>query len=332
MTHAITTDAALEEHIGKASPLIHQKAISWLDEGALGWIAASPLMIASIADGERIGVTLGGGPPGWASGDTHELLLPAAMIDDPGLVRAGASFGSSFLIPSIREVVRVNGRIASNDGDLIRVQVEECYLHCGKALIRSAFWKALPSDGAPDDMSTFSAASRFMALATANADGQADLSPKGDPAGQMAQCRSDAMWFADRPGNKRIDSFRNIVTRPGVAAILIIPGSTRVAHVVGEARIVDDPDVRACFTVDDKVPALATGIHHFTADLWESAALARAGLWPAPPAPANVKAARIALGHIKFAQSEEARMVAQAMSAPGVVEGALEADYEKNLY
>ena len=58
-------------------------------------------------------------------------------------------------------------------------------MHCAKALIRSDFWKAEPRDDAPAATDAFVAASRFMALATIDLAGGADLSPKGDPAGRL---------------------------------------------------------------------------------------------------------------------------------------------------
>ena len=48
----------------------------------------------------------------------------------------------------------------------------------------------------------------LMTLATIDAAGHADLSPKGDPAGSMAHIDGDRFWFADRPGNRRAYSLR----------------------------------------------------------------------------------------------------------------------------
>ncbi|WP_443971467.1 hypothetical protein [Sphingobium sp. CR28] len=63
---------------------------------------------------------------------------------------------------------------------------------------------------APDlaSLATFAEHCRFLALATSNSDGYADLSPKGDPAGLIVKIEGNTLRFADRPGNKRIDSFR----------------------------------------------------------------------------------------------------------------------------
>lgn len=329
---AITDLAMLEERVGTPSPLVFMKMTDRLDEGALGWIAASPLMIASFADARDVSVTLGGGRAGWAGGDARELRLPAAALDDPSLAVPGTSFGSSFLVPSLNEILRVNGRVAANDGRSIAVEVEECYIHCGKALIRSDFWAPRTPQPGPDELPSFAQATRFMALATVDAAGRGDLSPKGDPAGLMVRLDGDTLWFADRPGNKRIDSFRNIVSQPKVAALLVTPGTVRVAEVTGVARIDDDEEIRDRFAVGDKVPELATGIAATTARLRDSASLVRAALWPARAAPAEVNAGKIAVGHLKLAKAEAAQAAAEKMAAPGVAEAAMQADYRNNLY
>src|SRR3546814_2019229 len=84
-----------------------------------------------------------------------------------------------------------------------------------------------------------------MALATIDAAGRADLSPKGDPAGAMAHIAGDQLWFADRPGNRRADSFRNIIAQPLIAAALLIPGSSHIAIIRGTAMLTDDATARS---------------------------------------------------------------------------------------
>jgi uncharacterized protein len=332
VSEIIATVAALEERIGKASELVRLKSIDHLDEGALNWIKASPLMFAGFGDARRLALTLGGGDPGWAEGDAHELRLSALKLDDHALAQPGSSFGSIFLIPSISEILRVNGRVAEIDRGQIRVSIEECYFHCGKALIRSSFWDASDGAIAPDGVSAFASAGRFLALATIDTQGRADLSPRGDPAGAMTCFEDGTLWFADRPGNKRVDSFRNIMVQPRVAAAIIIPGSAQVIRILGNARITEDEPLRARFAVNGKIPALVTGIDHLTVERRESSALARADLWPAPTAPAHINPAKIAIAHMKLNKSADARLAGAAMSEPGVMERELAKEYKKNLY
>lgn len=59
----------------------------------------------------------------------------------------------------------------------------------------------------------------------------------------------EACLGADRPGNRRADSFRKILTQPHVAAAVLVPGCLRVALVSGRARISTAAAVRAAVSV-----------------------------------------------------------------------------------
>jgi uncharacterized protein len=332
---AITTVAELESVIGRTPPPMHLKVIDHLDVGALRWISASQLMFAGFGDGSGVGITLAGSAPGFASGDAQELRVPLALLDDPALAQPGAAFGALFLLSGIGETLRVNGRVAGIDADHVRFAVDECYGHCAKALIRSELWAAQPAH-APDDSAAFVAASRFLALATIGAEGRADLSPKGDPAGCMAQLDGDVLWFADRPGNRRVDSFRNVVEQPNIALALLIPGANRIAVVRGQARLTTDATARERFTVKDKTPLLAIGVEIETLDLRESPALARAGLWPVHTE-TDIDPAELFVEHIKLnkAGGIGASLARATLSVPGVtglLKKGLDKDYRDNLY
>lgn len=274
--------ATLEDCIGKTPGPMHLKVIDHLDAGALRWLAASPLMFAGFAAPDGVRVTLGGGEPGFVQPVSEKRLrIPADRIDDPGPAREGQGFGCLFLIPTIGETLRINGHIAAAGGGAIEIEVAECYVHCAKALIRSDFWTADPPGDVPTDPQGFLPACRFIALASADSEGHADVSPKGDPAGSLIRLTDDGAWFADRPGNRRADSFRNMLTQPRVAVAALVPGSTRIALLGGAARITRDEHVRAAFAVKEKTPVLATCIEQPQIRLFTSATLERARLWPA---------------------------------------------------
>jgi len=315
---AINTIAALESIIGKTPPPMHLKVIDQLDAGALRWIAQSPLMFAGFGDGAGIDMTLAGGAPSFADGDQHELRLPVAFLDDPDLARPGAAFGSLLLLPGIGETLRVNGRVTTIDADHAHIAVEECYGHCAKALIRSELWAAQPVQ-APDDPAAFVASCRFIALATIAPEGRADMSPKGDPAGRMAHLDGDVLWFADRPGNRRVDSFRNIVCKPDVALALLVPGATRICVVRGRAQLTTDRSARERFTVEGKTPLLAIRVAIEAMSLQESTALARAKLWPAE-LQSDIDPANVFVEHIKLnkAGGVGAALARASLSVPGM--------------
>ena len=84
------------------------------------------------------------------------------------------------------------------------------------------------------------AASPFCLVATADADGNCDVSPKGDPAGFTVVLDERTIAIPERPGNRRADGFHNILDNPHVGLIYLIPGRTDTLRVNGRARLVRD--------------------------------------------------------------------------------------------
>jgi len=279
-------------------------------------------------------ITIGGGAPGFVEiADPTRLRLAPALLDAPELARENHSIGALFLIPGLGETLRINGRIVAVSDAAIEVGVEECYVHCAKALIRSNFWSARPQDQVPSAVTEFLSAARFLALATINDKGRADVSPKGDPAGLTIRLAKDAAWFADRPGNRRADSFRNVLTQPRVAIAALAPGMTHVVVLGGKARLSTDGDVRSAFAVREKSPLLATCIEHPEMRMYDSAALARARLWPAPER-SVIDAAAVLTQHVKLSKSRglQATLARTLLSVPGMMQKGLDRDYKDNLY
>ena len=85
------------------------------------------------------------------------------------------------------------------------------------------------------------AASSFCVLATSDAEGRLDASPKGDPAGQLVHVLDDTtLAIAERPGNRRVDGYRNVLANPHVGLLFLIPGRDDTLRVNGRARLVSD--------------------------------------------------------------------------------------------
>jgi uncharacterized protein len=327
--------AALEACIGRTPGSMHVKVIDHVDAGAQRWLAASPLMVAGFGTRNGIAISLGGGKPGFVGvAGAARLRLPAALLDNPDFASEGQGFAGLFLVPTIGETLRINGRVANVEGGAITIAVEECYVHCAKALIRSDFWCATPQPVVPSEAAQFLAASRFIALATIDSNGRADVSPKGDPAGTMIRLSEGSAWLADRPGNRRADSFRNILTQPHVAIAALIPGTTGIGLISGEARMTSDESARAGFTVQGKVPLLVTSIERPRAQIRESAALERAQLWPVRAPAEAIDPAAIMISHVKLSKERglQAAIARTAVSVPGLMRRGLAYDYKTNLY
>ena len=85
------------------------------------------------------------------------------------------------------------------------------------------------------------AASPFCLLGTADGAGNCDVSPKGDPAGQLAYVLDErTIAIAERPGNRRVDGYQNVITNPHVGLIFLVPGRADTLRINGRARLVSD--------------------------------------------------------------------------------------------
>jgi predicted pyridoxine 5'-phosphate oxidase superfamily flavin-nucleotide-binding protein len=297
----ITTAAQLDECLGSIPGAVNLKVIDHLDAEAMRWLGASTIAFVAGAHAEGTAVTLAGAGPGFARAPTpSRLSLSRDHVDDLTVLRAGCGVGLLFLVPGVGETLRVNGRVAAIASDELAVDVEEVFLHCAKALLRSSFWLASPGADAPHAAHAFLQAARFVAIATANAEGHADLSPKGDPAGSMLRVSDAGVSYAERPGNRRADSLRNMLTQPRVSALALIPGCSTVATVRGRARLLSDDVACAPHVVAGKRPKLVTRMEDVTTTLRESAALRRAQPWPLRTTEHGIDPAAVFVAHVKL--------------------------------
>ena len=111
-----------------------------------------------------------------------------------------------------------------------------------------------------EDCIRFIARSPFMVLASTGRSGHLDLSPKGDPAGFVQVLDDKTLALPDRPGNRRIVTFRNILENPNVGLIFFVPGEGETLRVGGKAIIVRDRILRESMALNRRVPELATVI------------------------------------------------------------------------
>ncbi|MQY13193.1 hypothetical protein SRB5_33360 [Streptomyces sp. RB5] len=94
-------------------------------------------------------------------------------------------------------------------------------------------------------------------VATADADGACDASPKGDPAGFTVVLDDRTIALPERPGNRRADGYRNILANPHVGLLFVLPGRPDTLRVNGRARIVRDAPFFDDMTVKGHRPRLA---------------------------------------------------------------------------
>ena len=159
----ITSREALRSVIREPSELVIAKEINFLDEHCKSLIALSPfILIATSNKKGRCDVSPKGDPPGFVQvlSDKH-LAIPDrpgnARLDSVENILENPHIGLLFVIPGTRETLRINGKatIIQDDEVLdkgmvdgkrptlaIGVEVQEAFIHCAKAFIRSNLWKS----------------------------------------------------------------------------------------------------------------------------------------------------------------------------------------------
>jgi uncharacterized protein len=104
------------------------------------------------------------------------------------------------------------------------------------------------------------AASPLGFVATTDAQGRVDVSPKGDPPGFVHVIDDTTIAIPERPGNKRVDGYLNVLERPHVGTLFLIPGRGDTLRINGTARILADADYFDALAVQGKRPILALEI------------------------------------------------------------------------
>jgi uncharacterized protein len=133
-----------------------------------------------------------------------------------------------------------------------------------------------------DNARVFIEKSPFITIATANTAGNMDVSPKGDPAGFVKILNSKTLAIPDRPGNKKADTFTNIIANPKVGLIFMIPGINETLRVNGEAKIVTDRQVLELLSCEGKMPTFAIIVTVKENFMHCAKCMIRSKLWQAP--------------------------------------------------
>lgn len=159
--HLVANVEQLRAVIPAPNPAVRRKVSNVLDESARQFIGESPLMFVSTTDRQfNLDVSPKGDLPGFVRVESPSTLLIPERSGNrltygfQNIIETG-SIGLIFLIPGVRETLRVNGAaVITRDPALLRefvangkeallctrVTVKECFFHCGKALIRSNLW------------------------------------------------------------------------------------------------------------------------------------------------------------------------------------------------
>jgi PPOX class probable FMN-dependent enzyme len=125
----------------------------------------------------------------------------------------------------------------------------------------------------------FIARSPFVLVGSSDAAGNIDVSPKGDAPGFVQVLDDKTLAVPERPGNRRADTFRNLLQNPHCGLIFLIPGKRETLRVSGQAMIVRDADLRQRMAVNGRVPDLALVVLVREAFFHCSKCMIRSHLW-----------------------------------------------------
>lgn len=128
-------------------------------------------------------------------------------------------------------------------------------------------------------MARFIGLSPICLVSTADATGKQDVTPRGDPPGSFVVFDEHTLALADRPGNNRLDTLRNLLENPEIALIFLLPGTNETVRVAGTARLSVDPALLERMAVQGKAPKCAIVVSVRQAYLHCAKALLRSKLW-----------------------------------------------------
>lgn len=346
MTDYLCTIPDLERVVGERPAAGHLKSIRFLDDHCDTLLAVSTFSIVAVfgADGTPRTMAVGGPAGHLTPIDARRLSLGDLELDATDL---GASIGLLSFIPGYRETLRVNGRVGLVDAAPV-IEVEEAFLHCAKALIRSRLWDDAPAPSSDDAVTTsvtstldevsraFFSRSPLLTLSSMDGNGEADVSPKGDPAGFVHVLDDVTIAIPDRPGNHRTDTMHNLVDHPRIGLLAFVPGDPRTLELRGTARITDDAAIRGLMAIEGKTPAAAVVVDVDHVEVRRDPAIEAAALWDASRhvvAGSLPRGATIWTDHVKLnddpgPDNELMRsLVDEEMLGAGI-----DHDYETNLY
>ena len=158
--HAVTDEAGLRQRYRQPHPAVVDKARPRVDPAAAAFLATSPLMVLATTSAAGTDASPRGGPPGFVVVlDAHHVafadLSGNNRLDSYGNIVEHQQVGLLFLVPGVGETLRINGRASITTDPLVLeataidgvqpkvavvVDVDECFIHCAKALRRSGVW------------------------------------------------------------------------------------------------------------------------------------------------------------------------------------------------
>jgi PPOX class probable FMN-dependent enzyme len=174
---------------------------------------------------------------------------------------------------------------------------------------------------------TFIERSPFLCIGTSDENGNADVSPRGDPPGFVRILDDHTLIIPDRPGNNRVDTMQNIIANPQVGILFLIPGIDDTLRVNGKAWIIDDPAELAPAAINGRPPKIGIKVKVEEVFFHCAKAFRRSKLWDQS---SHVDRGFLpGLAHIVM---EQARACEVDATESDEVEAEIQEEYKTGLY
>ena len=164
--------------------------------------------------------------------------------------------------------------------------------------------------------------SPFLVLATCDAEGRLDASPKGDGPGFCLIEDERTVVIPDRPGNKLVYGLQNILANPRVGILFMLPGTPETVRINGTASLTADPELLARLAARGRPAVLAIRVHVEECFHHCAKAFIRSNLWKPETWAPRLK---ISFGAMAAKRLKVGQEIADRFDA------AVEEDYRSNL-
>jgi PPOX class probable FMN-dependent enzyme len=145
-------------------------------------------------------------------------------------------------------------------------------------------------------------ASPLVVVASQDADGRADATPRGGPPGFVAVLDEHHLAIPDATGNRRLDTLTNVIATGHVGLLFLIPGRDQTLRVNGRACVSAAPDVLEAAGAVGKPPRTAIVVRADEVYAHCPKAFVRSHLWDPTtwPSPGDVPTpAEVMLAHLR---------------------------------
>lgn len=181
-----------------------------------------------------------------------------------------------FMAPGLGHGLRIKGTLC-HQGTHRNFNITQIYFHCARAAARADIWSAhsLPALNVQQLIQH----SPFLLLKTMNAQGETEISPRGDHAGFVNYIADKVLLVPERPGNKVAISLRNIIENSEIELLFLMPGSNYTLSVTGTAEVISDPALLSRCAINKKAPKLGIRVRINTKHLNDDSTFDKSGIW-----------------------------------------------------